>query len=345
MLGYIPMLFAQKPAAPAVDTTLIKTLFFAGLRDKLNEDYSKASEVFNKIVILDPKNAAAYYEIAVVNYRQNNLIDAEMAIKRATALERNNTWYWMLMAELYKRKGDMDAMTIALNELIRLSPDKVDYYFDRSNAYLLAGKTADAMRGYDELEKKFGTSDELIRARRRVTSGEHKNAAAGGGNITDAAEPKPELNAIDQKIILAESLYKKGDLAAALTQFMIVLENDNQRYKAWEQALNIELLLKRYKNAIKTADAALSIYPNQAILYYFMALALHQESQYVQALTNIKSALQLDPENGIYLELYGDILFLNGDKATALIQWKKAKVAGNGSAKLNRKINEQKYLE
>lgn len=345
MLGYIPMLFAQKPVAPAVDTTLIKTLFFAGLRDKLNEDYSKASEVFNKIVILDPKNAAAYYEIAVVNYRQNNLIDAEMAIKRATALERNNTWYWMLMAELYKRKGDMDAMTIALNELIRLSPDKVDYYFDRSNAYLLAGKTADAMRGYDELEKKFGTSDELIRARRRVTSGEHKNAAAGGGNINDAAEPRPELNAIDQKIILAESLYKKGDLAAALTQFMIVLENDNQRYKAWEQALNIELLLKRYKDVIKTADAALSIYPNQAILYYFMALALHQESQYVQALTNIKSALQLDPENGIYLELYGDILFLNGDKATALIQWKKAKVAGNGSAKLNRKINEQKYLE
>ena len=345
LLGYTPVLFAQKPAAPVADTAMIKTLFFAGLREKLNEDYSKANEIFNKIVMLDPGNAAVYYEIAVVNYKQNNLLDAEMAIKKATALEADNTWYWMMMAELYKRKGDMDAMTGALNQLIRLSPERAEYYFDRSNAYLLAGKTADAMRGYDELEKKFGTSEELARARRRVTSGERLDISAGKtagqGLKRDQAEPSAD----EQKMLIAESLYKNGDLQGALKQFMSVLESDEQPYKAWEQALNIQLLLKQYKDVIKTADAALSIYPNQAILYYFMALAQQQERQPADALANIKSALQLDGENGIYLELYGDILFLNGDKELALTQWKKAKVAGNGSEKLNKKINERKYLE
>lgn len=335
LLGYAPVVVAQKPIASVADTTLIKTLYFAGLRDKLNEDYSKANEVFNKILQLDDKNAAVYYEIAVVNYRQNNLIEAEMAIKKATALDANNTWYWMLMAELYKRKGDMDAMTSALDQLIRLSPDRVEYYFDRSNAYLLAGKVAEAMKGYDELEKKFGQSEDLARARRRVTSG-----------VKPGEENKPaELSVNDQNILLAESLYKKGDLQGALVLFKAVLETDDQPYRAWEQALNIQLLLKQYKDVIKTADAALSIYPNQAILYYFMALAQHKDHQDVTALTTVKSALQLDPENGIYLELYGDLLFLKGDKAAALMHWKKAKTSGNGSEKLNRKINEGKYLE
>lgn len=344
LLGYSPVLFAQRPVV-AADTTMIKTLFFAGLRDKLNEDYSKANEVFSKIVLLDPKNAAVYYEIAVVNYRQNNLLDAEMAIKKATSIDAENTWYWMMMAEVYKRKGDMDGMIVALNQLIRLSPDKSDYYFDRSNAYLLAGKTAEAMRGYDELEKKFGASDELARARRRVTSGEQLNAPDKHGNWDDEDGNKAELTVNEKKIELAESLYKKGDLTGALAQFMSVLENDDQVYKAWEQALNIQLLLKQYKNAIKTAEDALSIYPNQAILYYFLALALHQEQQHAEALLNTKAALQLDPENGIYLELYGDILFFGGEKEQALIQWKKAKAAGNSSEKLNKKINERKYSE
>ncbi|WEK19728.1 MAG: tetratricopeptide repeat protein [Candidatus Pedobacter colombiensis] len=344
-LGYVPTLFAQRPMALLADTAMVKVLFFAGLRDKLNEDYSRANESFNKILQLDVKNAAVYYEIAIVNYRQNNLYEAEMAIKKATALEANNTWYWMLMAELYKRKGDMNAMAGVLNQLIRLSPDKRDYYFDRSNAYLMAGKIPEAMKGYDELEKKFGPSDELTRARRRVVSGGPVNISGEEGRKHDDGKSGVEPAVAEQGMQLAESLYKKGDLNGALAQFKLVLQGDEHPYRAWEQALNIQLLLKQYKDAIKTADAALAIYPNQAILYYFMALALHQDHQYDLALTNVKSALELDADNGIYLELYGDVLFVRGDTALALVQWKKAKAAGNGSEKLTRKINERKYLE
>jgi len=345
LLGYIPVVFAQKPVVPAADTAMIKTLFFAGLREKLNEDYGKASEIFNKVLLMAPDNAAVYYEIAVANYRQNKLLDAEMAIKRATSLDVNNTWYWMMMAEVYKRKGDMEAMAAALNQLIRLSPDRAEYYFDRSNAYLLAGKAEDAMRGYDELEKRFGPSDELTGARKRIASGSSiarfgEKPAEQPKNSNDAGQDRDE-----QLFLLAESLYKKGDLPGALAQFKLILEGRAQPYKAWEQTLNIQLLLKQYKDVIKTAEHALTIYPNQAILYYFIALALHHEHQRQEALTNVKAAMDLDTENGIYMELYADLLFLNGKQDEALVLWKKAKAAGNTSEKLNRKINERKYLE
>lgn len=344
LLGFASGLFAQRPASHLLDSNHIKTLYFSGLREKLNEDYNKANQIFNEILVLSPNNAAVHYEIAIVNYRQNKLYEAEAAIKKATALEADNIWYWMMSAELYKRKGDMDAMASVLSQLIRLSPERIDFYFDRSNAFLLAGKPAEALNGYNELEKKFGLSDELAKARKRLTLAEHgkslKIEVTEGHVENSSAEP-----AAESRILLAESLYKKGDLEGALSQFKSILESTERPYKAWEQALNIQLLLAHYKDAIKTADEALSIYPNQAILYYFMALALHKEHQNQLALKNVKFALELDAENGVYLELYGDILFLKGDAETAILQWKKARAAGNETQKLKKKINERKYLE
>lgn len=332
----------QPPVAAQVDSNVIKTLFFAGLRDKLSEDYNKANENFTKILAIDPNNSAVHYEIAVLNYRQNKLFEAEMAIKKATAVNANNIWYWLLMAELYKRKGDMEALVKVLNQMIRLSPQTEAYYFDRSNAWLLAGKTEEAMKGYEELEKKFGSSEALVHAKQRITA---EKTQGSGATQQDNRQAEASLTPDQSKLLLAEKLYKQGDLNGALVQYKSILKNTDQIYAAWERTLNIEIALGRYKEALKTADDALGIYPNQAVLYYHLAIALQREARYAEALVNIRSALQLDEGNGLYMELYGDVLYLKGDKDLALQQWKKAKATGMGSEKLNKKINEQKYVE
>lgn len=64
------------------------------------------------------------------------------------------------------------------------------------------------MKGYDELEKNLDQSDELARARRRVTSGGKGNVAAEEERKENLA--KPELTAVEQTMILAEDLYKKA---------------------------------------------------------------------------------------------------------------------------------------
>lgn len=547
--------FGQQPVAPALDSNAVKNLFFAGLREKLNENYGKASESFNKVLSLDPNNAAVYYEIASLNYRQNKLSEAELSIKKSVALDPDNVWYWKLLAELYKRKGDMQGLIVVFDQMIRLSPDNDAYYFDKSNAYLLMGKTEEALKGYDVLERKFGASRALTQARQRATvggdqspskqevdkilsenqddvkgllemagslmeKGQHDAALillkkakglepdnyevdlvladyyksskqnadavmalrtafsnqempverkmkiimmlAGGtknaqriqeasdlAKITvqsDASNPKP-------KALYGDVLYQQGDLQGALEQYLAVLKITDELYPVWEQVLNIQTSLGLYKEAVKTGDAALVVYPNQAILYYYIAFALHRSDQNTQALSNIKTALQLDGDNkelqalilalqgeiliddqqfqqanisfdkavglspdnylilnnyayylalrnqhldkaealsskaaealpgnssmadtyalvlfkrakydlaklwiekalkntgaknGIYLEHYGDILFLMGDKDQAVQQWQKARDAGNDGETLKRKINEKKYIK
>ncbi|WP_316790970.1 tetratricopeptide repeat protein [Pedobacter frigoris] len=340
--------FAQQPVISALDSNVIKTLFFTGLKEKLNENYEKAAESFNKILKMDANNAAVHYELAVLNFRQNKLLDAEIAIKKAASINADNIWYWKLLAELYKRNGNMDALVGVFNQMIRLSPDNDNYYFDRSNALLLGGKVEEAVKSYDELERKFGSSAELTEARGRVMGDKQdmRNKKKDNGNV----EPPQSVGTQDPndpKVMAAQAqqLYKKGDLNGALEQLKKVLKITDQLYPVWEQAMDIQMNLGLYKDVLKLGDEALAVFPNQAILYYYMAYAQQQEGKYDDALTNIKMAIQLDSENMIYLECFGDILSLKGDGAQAMVQWKKVQAGGGGSQKLKKKIDERKYIK
>ncbi|RZL52607.1 MAG: hypothetical protein EOO93_22430, partial [Pedobacter sp.] len=127
--------FAQEISLPGnKDENVVKELFFAGLKEKMSENYANASTSFSKIVAIDPKNDAAYFELASLNYRQNKLLDAETNIKKAIALKADNIWYLRLQAEIYKRNGNMEALVGVFNQLISLSPETENFYFDKANA-------------------------------------------------------------------------------------------------------------------------------------------------------------------------------------------------------------------
>lgn len=473
LLGGLPSYGQQANKAAVTDTAQIKQLFFAGLRDKLKENYAKSNESFSKITVLDPKNDAAWYEVGLLNFRQNNIPAAESAIKTAVSLDQNNLWYWKLLAEVYKNTGNMAALVPVFDQLIRLSPEQQNYYFDRANAFYIGGKKESALAAYNELEKKFGPSASLTRAKERVSKDTRDTAQQAGKSMDELAvatlyytqKNYPAAGLLLDKIgashqqdplyfaLYGDVWYETGNLPAALFNYQNALKLTDQLYGVWEKVINIQILMGKYKEMIETGNAALSVYPNQAILYYYMAFALHHENQNKEALTHIKTALSLDNDNtelqalisalraeilidegktaeadaafqraisldpdnfqivnnyayylalknqhldkavalidraaqampgdasiadtyalillkkgnyqlaqswiekalenkesgnNVYLEHYGDILFLKGEQDKAIVQWQKSQDAGNDSALLKRKINEKKYFK
>lgn len=548
--------FAQDmPVSDTREGNVVKELFFTGLKDKIAENYVKASVSFTKIIALDPKNDAAYFELASMNYRQQKFLEAEINIKKAIALKPENIWYLRLNAEVYKRNGNMEALVGVFDQLIKLAPETEDFYFDRANALFISGKVDDAKAAYDLLEQKFGSSKELMMAKQRINlqakddksdsaiekliaenPAEVKNYLYLSGvlleknkpeeaiqllqkaktiepnnfeidlaladvyqfqrknelaivplkaafaqvempiankmkiiasmlprfsnqlvvkDATDLAEIAIKTHPNDAKLLLiyGDVLYQKGNYNSAKDQYAAVLKLEEQNYLAWQKLLAVQTLIGKYDEAIKTGEEALAIYPNQAILYYYRAFALHRNGQNAEAALEIKSALLLDGDdqslkamifalqaevlidqeklkeadvafdkaialapdnyltlsnyayylalrnqnlpkaemlaekaakalpknasvldtyamvllkqgkidlalnfielamqnngasNPVYLEHYGDILFLKGNKDNAVMQWQKAKEAGNSSEKLIKKINEKKYFK
>ncbi|MGF1923782.1 MAG: tetratricopeptide repeat protein [Bacteroidia bacterium] len=550
------LLYAQDPSVSKLrDSNIIKELFFTGLKEKMLENYVNATASFNKIVELDPKNDAALFELATVNLRQNKLLESEILIKRAISLNPENSWYYRLQSEIYKRNGNMEALVSVFNQLIELSSDNEDLYFDRANALFLSGKADEALKAYDVIEQKFGSSPSLTTAVQRIKI---QNTEAPSANTIDkmlsdnpadiknhlylsgvllekgkkdealgllqkvkTIEPdnfeidlaiadiyqsqrKNELAIValrsafahpampfDNKIkiisqmlprfnnalvvrdatelaqialkahpkesklitLYGDVLYQQGNLSLAKEQYELALRISEQHYPAWEKLLALQTVMGQYAEAIKTGEDALTLYPNQAILYYYRAFALHRNGQNAEAGIEIKSALSLDGEdvklkamifalqaevlidqqklkeadqafdksialepnnyltlsnyayylalrnhdlskaevlaskaalalpknasiadtyafvlfkigkydiaktwieraiqnneasNPVYLEHYGDILYMKGERDSALLQWQKAKQIGNSSDKLIKKINEKKYIK
>lgn len=349
LLAAVLPVAAQQVVVSARDSLAIKQLFFDGLRNKLNEDYSRGLSSFGKIVAIDPGNAAAYYEIALLNYRLDLMNEAVIAIKKAVAIDDNNIWYWKLLAELDKRNGNMADLVGVFDRLIALVPDEDSYYFDRSSALLLQGKKQEALQGYNLIEKKFGSSAALTEARERATGlqspqpeqndaltadpvarakaflakNDFKSAAREMESVAGSYEDDPLFLAL-----YGDVLFENGNLPAALACYQKALKLTDQLYGVWEKVINIHILLGEYKQMIEVGDAALAVYPNQAILYYYMAFALHREMQNEKGLAYIKTAMQLDGDNrslrALIMALQAEILMDENKLADADAAFNKA---------------------
>ncbi len=51
------------------------------------------------------------------------------------------------LADCYEKSNDIGKLENVFNELIRIDPDKPEYYFDKANVYFLQKKYDEALAG------------------------------------------------------------------------------------------------------------------------------------------------------------------------------------------------------
>ncbi|MCX2576335.1 tetratricopeptide repeat protein [Pedobacter sandarakinus] len=412
------------PANVARDSNMVKQMFFAGLREKMAENYEAAAKSFSKIIDLDPKQDAAYYELASANFRLNRLPEAALNMVQALKIKPDNVWYNRMLAEIYKRGNKMTELIAVFDALIKIEPDVDGYYFDKANAQYLANQPEAAKKTYDEILTRFGDSNELQNAKRRLAGSgsatqsdivkllegnqaDVKNYLYAAGLLLQKGNDAEALNVLakahlmepnnyevnlgmadiykkqkndkatfsalqlafespemplNEKIKILASLFNKlnqptvaGEIMAlsklladknpteakalalygdvlyqqnkfkeALVQYRSALKLNDQIYAVWEQIINIETLIGQYNEAVKVGDEALTIYPNQASLYYYTAYALFKTGKMEQAQNNLKNALQLDVDNR---SLQAQVYALQGDIYINQNNFNQAKVA------------------
>lgn len=164
--------FAQsnKPGKPltVADSGTVRQLFFSAIREKTIENVKLASELFNRVIQIDPDNDASLYELAILEKIQKNYPAARPLLEKAVTLSPDNEWYWSALADSYEKANEIAKLENVFNNLIRINPAKPDYYFDRANVYMLQRKYDDALRQYDEVEKITGQTDDLLANRQRI---------------------------------------------------------------------------------------------------------------------------------------------------------------------------------
>ncbi len=171
----VSMLFAKKDKKskqnkdnPAASTQLTKkdieeqALFIEGMQAYLLGNSQDAITKFNEVLRRDPKNDAAFYELAKIAFESGNMDKAIEFAQNAIKLNPNNEYYYQYLAEAKGEKMDFAGAAKVYDALIKLKPKEYDYYYDWAYMLAKADRYKEAIDVYNQLEQKTGVQEELI---------------------------------------------------------------------------------------------------------------------------------------------------------------------------------------
>lgn len=150
------------------DSAMVRQLFFSALREKTVENITQASQLFDRVIKIDPANDASLFELAIIKKSKNNYTDAQALLEKAVTVNPDNEWYWAALADCYEKSNSIDKLENVFNELIRINPDKPDYYYDKANVFFIQNRLDDALGVYNKIEQITGPTDDLLANRQKI---------------------------------------------------------------------------------------------------------------------------------------------------------------------------------
>ncbi len=323
--------------------------------------------VYDELIRLNPEAQEYYLAKAAVLVDQNKLDEADLVYQEVQKHFGPSDELTKVRQQIYLQKGKSTQAVAELEKLIRDNPKNVNNYVyladiyvqlgDREKAVfaLQKGKNIDpentlirlsladnyrALNRFDdafvELKIAFHNEDLSLDEKVRVilsffplfTDAKARAFADELAVIVVCSYPHdPKSYAMYGDVLFQEQKYSE-----ALQAYKSALKLNNQIYEVWEQVVRIEVSSDDFQQAIIDGDAALAIFPNQAMLYLFTGMAYAREQQHDKTITYLKSAISLGADNKQVLDQVYSTL---GDSYNALKRYKESDEAYEKALEIN----------
>lgn len=124
---------------PRVDTRFQEAFFQAQL-EKSKNNPSKAYQLFQECLKIEPKSAAVNYELGRMELELFNNPDNAIAHAKASVeVDKNNIWYQKLLGDTYMALNKFDLAVKAYKEMQRINPEDQEVLYLQANALLYGG--------------------------------------------------------------------------------------------------------------------------------------------------------------------------------------------------------------
>jgi tetratricopeptide (TPR) repeat protein len=94
--------FGQKKPLTEVQKMEFDKYFFAGMREKMINNFVEAEENFKKALQINPENANTQFQLSNVLLQGKKIAEAEIINEKAVLLEPKNEWYTRQLVDIYK---------------------------------------------------------------------------------------------------------------------------------------------------------------------------------------------------------------------------------------------------
>tara|TARA_B110000977_G_scaffold132003_1_gene168084 strand:- start:980 stop:2734 length:1755 start_codon:yes stop_codon:yes gene_type:complete len=303
-----------------------KYLFFESQRLKALEDFSKAADLMEQCIAIDPLNADANFELAQLYMRTEQLTSALFYANQAYSLDPTNSWILLNLAQLNLALGNSEGELNAYKALVKLDPFNIEQQYSLAQAYTSNEQYKKAIQVYQLIEKRLGVAEELsvIKERLYIALGNLKSAAEELHKLISAFPSN-----VRYRGMLAE-LYQANDLPEKALQIYNDILTVNPTEPRANMALADHYRLKNdfekvfyhlnncFNNPSFSKDVKLQI-----LISYFQ-LAIETPSYSDSWISLLDKAILHHPlESGFYA-LYGDLFYQKNKVAESYKAYSKA---------------------
>lgn len=301
-------------------------IYLDGVKQKVLENYGEASELFKKVLALEPQHAAANYELAKIAKEQGNLASAEKYIRTATAADKENKWFKMELAEILRNEQKIDESIEVYEQIIDQFQSNPQLYYQIAMMYLYKGDYKNAIRYYDKIENEVGINERLSVQKQKLYMqiGEKQKAIT---ELEKLIETQPgnvkyynllaNLYTSEKQFDKAEQVYKKAQKISPDDAYVhINLADIYRKQGKSEQAF--QELKKGFKNPDLSFDSKVQI-----LRTYYSVSELYS-AQKAQAMALGKVLVETHPNESRARSVYADFLYRDNKTNEAREQFKKA---------------------
>ncbi len=314
------------------DRIQFEMLFFNANKEKILGNYDLAETYFSQALHVDPNSATTMYELANIYAFQNNKNQALFFSKKAAALEPDNTWFSLLYADCLKNNRQLSEAAKVYEKLVKQNPENIDFYYELASTYLYLNKPLDAIKVYDNIEKRTGITDDVSMQKIKIYKAiknydkaieetkkliqhnpkEAKNYGILGELYQDKGQPEKALEAYNEllkidpsnayvHLSLADYYRSQKENEKAFQEIKIAF-----RSKDLDIDTKIKILLSYYSitevytdlktDADDLCKIMVEVHPEEAKAYSMYGDFLYRDKKYEEARTQFRKAIALDKD-------------------------------------------------
>ena len=136
-------------------------LFFEAEREKIIGNQANAASKFAAVIRIDPRSAAAHYELGQIKLQNSQIPEALYHAEQATKYSPENVWYQLLLATILEQQRKFDQSSKIYERLSKLEPTNVEYRLAWADVLARSEQYDKAINVLNQVEALIGINETI----------------------------------------------------------------------------------------------------------------------------------------------------------------------------------------
>ncbi len=293
--------------------------YIEGVKEKIIGNYDRATAILARALDINPRSAAAHYEMGLSYEGLGQLDDAFIHFEQANQLESDNFWYKLAYAGQLEQQGEINKAIETYKELIDLKPNDLELKRQLSSLLLGQGRYKESLKYINQIEDEIGINKDISFLKQQIYL-RNDDVDGAANEIQKLIDAYPDE--LDYYVVLAEIYLLNGKEKKAFEVYKEVERIDSNNYIvqfALSEYYRLQNEHDKYFSSLNKAFSNPEMDIDKKVGFMLSAYQVksHEEERKAEAISLCKTIVKAHPEDPKSYALLGDFLYFDNQSEEA----------------------------